>query len=382
MTDASPSSTPLKSRKRTITLSLFWLFVIAGLIAVVNWRDNRNAELIAEQNKIEETPWNPQLLSCNAVVNADPTEKFNECLEMAEEGWFEPMRRLVYAYLQGGEHYNWEEAYYWANRLAKYDYYAEVFSQIILMNFANNPSDYQRGEKGIRRLATLDHPIANAYLASLYYLKLNTIQQQESIRWLLERSYKQDKNWLQPTEFALVQNSGALGKVSVDKTRAMLDDALNIDFPHHANNIAWFLSTTSIPSLFDANKAVDIAESVVADEEHASTYYYVDTLAAAYAAAGDFDSALAKQKEAIDLIQSQESNPDELTVLLADYQSRLDLYKKQERFIDYAFDAQQQDFFKRFKEIIETTLYESFFNELEDKSEPELKPDPELAEPS
>ncbi len=50
--------------------------------------------------------------------------------------------------------------------------------------------------------------------------------------------------------------------------------------------------------------------------------YYRDTLAAAYAEAGQFDNAVAEQERAIEMLWAAGQRDE-----IADYQTRLDLYR-------------------------------------------------------
>ena len=82
------------------------------------------------------------------------------------------------------------------------------------------------------------------------------------------------------------------------------------------NQLAWLLATCSDPKFRDAPRAIELAEKACALSEY--EYRKVDTLAAAYAADGQFDQAIRWQERAIELapISAKE-----------DYRMRLRLYK-------------------------------------------------------
>jgi tetratricopeptide (TPR) repeat protein len=84
------------------------------------------------------------------------------------------------------------------------------------------------------------------------------------------------------------------------------------------NAVAWLLATHPSPQLRDAQSAVSYADKAVAATSRKNAGY-LDTLAAAYAAAGEFAKAVAFQKEAIALLPAEKE--------IEDYASRLKLYE-------------------------------------------------------
>ena len=94
------------------------------------------------------------------------------------------------------------------------------------------------------------------------------------------------------------------------------------------NNVAWILATTSDPSLRNAQQAIALARRAVqlSGGREASLF---DTLAVAYAAAGDFENAVTTAKEAIDLAESQRE-----TQLADNIRQRLQLFKQSTPFVD------------------------------------------------
>jgi tetratricopeptide (TPR) repeat protein len=70
---------------------------------------------------------------------------------------------------------------------------------------------------------------------------------------------------------------------------------------HAANDLAWILATTADPALRDPEQAIRVAESVLAEPE--TRPQILDTLAAAYAAAGRYDDAARTAARALERVR-------------------------------------------------------------------------------
>lgn len=97
------------------------------------------------------------------------------------------------------------------------------------------------------------------------------------------------------------------------------------DFPGAANDYAWTLATNPKDSVRNGRKAIEYAKKACheTDYKHAPT---VDTLAAAYAEAGDWEEAVRWQKEALDL--AEKSHPDDVQGM----KERLALFQEKKPF--------------------------------------------------
>jgi hypothetical protein len=84
------------------------------------------------------------------------------------------------------------------------------------------------------------------------------------------------------------------------------------------NELAWLLATNPDPEMHDGPSAVSLAERAAALTERKQAYI-LDTLAAAYAEAGQYTNAVCVQQEAIALLQNEEQKKD--------YTLRLRLYE-------------------------------------------------------
>jgi tetratricopeptide (TPR) repeat protein len=85
------------------------------------------------------------------------------------------------------------------------------------------------------------------------------------------------------------------------------EHALKLDpsYPDAANNLAWILATANDATLRDPQRAVRLAE----DECRRSKFErpeHVGTLAAAHAAAGDFEQAVSTQRKVLELTQGED----------------------------------------------------------------------------
>jgi tetratricopeptide (TPR) repeat protein len=93
------------------------------------------------------------------------------------------------------------------------------------------------------------------------------------------------------------------------------------------NNLAWLLATAGDASAQDANRAIELAERACELTRH-NEPGQLDTLAAAYAAAGRFDDAVATAQRAIDGVKA--NGQEELA---GEIQKRIELYKAGHRYI-------------------------------------------------
>nr|WP_136251208.1 hypothetical protein [Ningiella ruwaisensis] len=353
---ASPSS-----MKKYVIASV-WLVVIAVLILVVF----RSQQAQEQRNQVEETVnWDPRLASCNKIVDANPNEDFTRCLEMADEGWVEAAQKIAWAYSRDGEYQNWQEAYNWLVWLKDYDENAELLSYIVLFEIGESQDAKINGERGIRHMAVTNQPAAAAYLAAMYFLDLNYLPQRSNTLWLLERAFKRSNYWLMPEELATIYSQGYLGDKAPKRAKSILLDAAQTDFPFNANNIAWLFATTADPELQDPEQALQLAQEVVADEAHANNYVYVDTLAAAYAAKGDFTKAVETQEKALALIEQAYIDADAPSDELEGFKERLAMFKAGKAYTAGEIVRSGQAFFDELKKNIEQALIESLYNEIQ-----------------
>ncbi|MBN1516197.1 tetratricopeptide repeat protein [Candidatus Sumerlaeota bacterium] len=97
--------------------------------------------------------------------------------------------------------------------------------------------------------------------------------------------------------------------------------ALNPEFAPAMSNLAWILATHPTEALRDPSEAVALAEKAVELTSH-EIPMALDSLAAAYASAGEFDQAAGTAQEAVE--RAEAANQPRMA---GDIRSRLDLYQ-------------------------------------------------------
>jgi spermidine synthase len=93
-----------------------------------------------------------------------------------------------------------------------------------------------------------------------------------------------------------------------------------------ANNLAWLLATSHDSSLREPDEAIRVIEGIALESQHPGL---LDTLAAAYAAAGRFDAAVATAGRAAN---GAAALGDEIAA--SEFRARLSLYRRGEQYIE------------------------------------------------
>ncbi len=102
---------------------------------------------------------------------------------------------------------------------------------------------------------------------------------------------------------------------------AFSSSILGQEDPLMLNQLAWFQATFPVAEFRNGTNAIKYATKACELTDWKNVIF-VDTLAASYAEAGDFDSAVKWQKEAIDLLTEEQPS-----WLRAEFQTRLKLYQ-------------------------------------------------------
>jgi spermidine synthase len=131
---------------------------------------------------------------------------------------------------------------------------------------------------------------------------------------------------LQPDNEEAHNNLGLALRLTGERDQALAEFTAALarkpDWPGPMSEIAWILATHSDPAVRDPAKAVRLAERA-ADLTGRRQPVILDTLAAAYAAAGDFERAAATAQEAASLAAAAGA-----TALSGDIGGRLALYRQ------------------------------------------------------
>ena len=185
-----------------------------------------------------------------------------------------------------------------------------------LGKLALDAGDAARAERHFRRAADLapDSPVAHSNLG------LALIHQR---RWAEAAAALDDAVRWAPTDAEAWMNLGICHEQQgqLAGARQAYEGALTADADHSraANNLAWLLATAPDVGLRDGERAVNLAEELVADRSDPGT---LDTLAAAYAEAGRFAEAITTGERAIARSGGRDPNFEHGA------RSRLDLYRQ------------------------------------------------------
>jgi tetratricopeptide (TPR) repeat protein len=196
--------------------------------------------------------------------------------------------------------------------------------------FAQEPNDadahYKRGIAWLDK-GELDKAIADFTQAIRLDPKASDPYSDRGVAWYLKGEYDKaiadcsEAIRLNPKDEMAFGNRGLTWscKGEYDKAIADYNKVICLD-PENAdayNNLAWLLATCPLEAHRDGKKAIELATKACQLTEWKEVSF-IDTLAATYAEAGDFDEAVKWQKNAMAMCPENQK----------DYcQSRLDLYK-------------------------------------------------------
>jgi TPR repeat protein len=177
--------------------------------------------------------------------------------------------------------------------------------------------DYGEAAMWYRKSAEQGNPNGQHWLGHCYLTGRGVGKDEtEALKWFREAANngniaaQRDLGGLYATGRGVEQNSAEAIK--------WYRKAAEAGLPSAQNDFAWMLATSTDASLRNGLLAVTFAEKAVTATRR-SDASFLDTLAAAYAEAGDFEKAVAIQNEAVTLLKDAASKQD--------YTSRLRLYE-------------------------------------------------------
>jgi tetratricopeptide (TPR) repeat protein len=143
----------------------------------------------------------------------------------------------------------------------------------------------------------------------------------------LAEALRLDPNSAQP-HYSLGQILVQRGKINEAITHFGEALQLKPDWIEPMNNLAWLLAASKETTIRNPDKAVKLARRACELTNYKKTAL-LDTLAVAYAAAGDFSKAIETAEKALELCQSSEQN-----TLKKEIENRLALYKAGKPYIE------------------------------------------------
>ena len=175
--------------------------------------------------------------------------------------------------------------------------------------------DHERAEQYFLRAAEREEAGKLEYARFLMHREVDRGFNERAYRWV--RQFARDDN---PQAMVLIGDLYARGLhvgKSYRRAGVWFRNAVRSapDDPNLVNEVAWRLTVTHLPKLRDERYALEIMERIMSESAEARRNpAYLDTWAAAYAANGDFERAIAVQEQAIE--EAQAAGGDDLPVLL------------------------------------------------------------------
>lgn len=175
--------------------------------------------------------------------------------------------------------------------------------------------DHERAEQYFRRAAEKDEFGKLEYARFLMDPEVDREFNERAYRWV--RQVARNDN---PRAMVLIGDLYARGLhvgKSFRRAGSWFRNAVKTapDDPYLVNEVAWRLAVTHLPKLRDERYALAIMERIMAESEEARRNpAYLDTWAAAYAANGNFERAIAVQEQAVE--KARAFSDDDLPVLL------------------------------------------------------------------
>ena len=163
------------------------------------------------------------------------------------------------------------------------------------------PQDVEKARELFTAAADQGH--AGGYLGLAYLYESGTgvtANPQSALQWYQRAA--EAGSWDAQLRLAYLKLQGGDLQSHREATRWLAQAAAS-GIPKALNDYAWLLATSRFDEVRDGSRAVELAERAA---ESSRTPVYLDTLAAAYADTGNFEKALAIQREAIGLVAAED----------------------------------------------------------------------------
>ena len=175
--------------------------------------------------------------------------------------------------------------------------------------------DHERAERFFLRAAERDEVAKLEYARFLMHPEVDLGFNERAYRWV--RQFAKDDNAHAMVLIGDLYARGMHVGKSFRRAGSWFRNAVKAapDDPYLVNEVAWRLAVTHLPKLRDERYALEIMERIMDESEEASRNpAYLDTLAAAYAANGNFERAVAVQEQAVAVARASADN--DLPILL------------------------------------------------------------------
>jgi hypothetical protein len=365
--DLSTQSTYLKAERKPALFG--WKIALVAIIGIVGVLyttiDFSGPDMSGSVEENLAPIFDSRLASCKAVVNARPSEKFDDCLSAATDGNNVAIKRMVWAYSRKGEYQDLSKVFEWLRAVRNRDNATELLMYSLVHLNAEAGDLRKESEVGISRLVAKNYAPANVVLASIYALEENVLPPTSNILWLLNKAIKKDIVALEPTTLAVIHANGFISPENINAGASLLKEFAEHEYPVATNNIAWFLATLDTNPFSTSDYALSLAQRVVDDPLHAKNPIYIDTLAATLAANKRFEEAVEAQELAITLTKESDLNASYLARTLIEYEERLNLYSQENTLVELKLRVDKATFFKQMRNRTLEYVLSNFFEAID-----------------
>ncbi|MCC2616124.1 hypothetical protein LJ739_07725 [Aestuariibacter halophilus] len=353
-TKATADNTTTQSKRWTLNL-VVWGAVVVSLGFIMFRFSSHVSETVAGRDTVDPA-LAQQRQACNSLELPVPGDALDSCIALADSGDVDAQKRLAWLYTQEGETQDWQQVFDWLQKAKHHDKLSRLISSVLLFVKGESEEDKVAGEQGIMQLSHEGFAPADAYLGVMYFLDRNTQPRFANPLWMLEKAHDADPSLVTVFELVRIYSNGFAGPANLDKARQVLQQAAKRTYPDNANDVAWFLATMDRNPLTPPEYPLTLIKPVIESPEYADNFAYVDTLAAAYAATGEFDKAEQIQHRAIALLKEAGEDEQWYADQSETFTERLSQYQNGERPVYYHFELDRDEFFDNLKGNIENWL--------------------------